>query len=244
MVSVDPVSGEARDRAGEMVQRRLVGEPLQYVLGSWGFRLLDLDVDRRVLIPRPETEHVVQVGLDRLAGIEAPLVVDLGTGSGAIALSFALELPGARVIATDASADALTVARPNAAKLAPEVHERIEFRHGSWFEALPDDVKGTVDLVVSNPPYIGTGERLDAEVTAWEPSSALFAGADGLDDLRSLIPSAANWLNSRGAVLVEIGETQSEAVQQLAQQAGYREVVAGDDLVGRPRWVMAGQMGL
>ena len=164
-----------------MVDRRRRGEPLQYVLGIWSFRRLELVVDRRVLIPRPETETVVDVALAelRLLGVGQPLVVDLGTGSGAIAISVALEVPAARVWGTDRSEDALAVARANLSGMGGRVAPRVRLAAGDWFEALPDELRGRVDLVVANPPYVGDDEVLPAEVADWEPAGALFAGPTG-----------------------------------------------------------------
>ena len=174
-------SGPA-SRATRMVARRRAGEPLQYAIGAWGFRRLDLYLDRRVLIPRPETEQVVEVALRRAAAARrcrAPLVVDLGTGSGAIALSIAVEVPGADVWATDVSADALAVARANLAGLGGRAATRVRLVEGSWFDALPEAFRGQVHLLVSNPPYVADGETLPAEVADWEPPGALRAGPHG-----------------------------------------------------------------
>src|SRR5688500_9147050 len=181
----DPAS--ARDVAfvDEMVRRRATGEPLQYVLGRWGFRTLDLLVDRRVLIPRPETEVVTGLAIDALASLGRPAVaVDLGTGSGAIALSLAAERwPHVEVWATDASAAALSVARANLAGLGRRASV-IRLVEGDWFAALPADLQGRVDVIVSNPPYVAADDALPREVADWEPTEALLSGADGLDDLR------------------------------------------------------------
>src|SRR5688500_2404619 len=154
-----------------MVERRAAGEPLQYVLGAWGFRSLDLYVDRRVLIPRPETEQVVEVALAELRALGAakPLVVDLGTGSGAIALSIAPEVPTSQVWATDASPAALAVARANLAGIG-RAAARVRLEHGSWFAALPKLLQGRVDMVISNPPYVADGDTLPPEVADWEPA--------------------------------------------------------------------------
>src|SRR5581483_11962387 len=154
-----------------MVERRAAGEPLQYVLRRWGFRTLDLLVDPRVLIPRPETEVVVEVAIRELRRIDSrrPLVADLGTGSGAIALSIAVEVPDARVWATDASADALAVARANLAGIGSPAAKRVRIEQGSWFDALPAAFRGQFDVVVSNPPYIAAHEDLPPEVVDWEP---------------------------------------------------------------------------
>ena len=182
----------ARASARSLADRRAAGEPLQYVLGTWSFRHLELAVDRRVLIPRPETEQVVEVALDELARITSTrsadagslICVDLGTGSGAIALALASEGassgPALEVWATDASPDALDVARANAGSLAstdPAAASRVTFAEGSWFEALPEGLARRVDLVVANPPYVAEEEYadLDRSVRDWEPRAALVA---------------------------------------------------------------------
>ncbi|MGH9092638.1 MAG: N5-glutamine methyltransferase family protein, partial [Acidimicrobiales bacterium] len=150
------------DRLDELVARRLAGEPLQYVLGSWVFRTLELTVDRRALIPRPETEQVVEAALARLGDRPHPVVVDLGTGSGAVALSMAAERPGAEVWATDADAAALELAAANRERTGVAA----TLCRGDWYGALPARLRGRVDLVVSNPPYVSEAEwpALDAEV--------------------------------------------------------------------------------
>src|SRR5258708_6508446 len=162
-----------------MVERRAAGEPLQYTLGHWGFRSLDLMVDRRVLIPRPETEQVTEIAIEEARRLAAqperaasqPLTLaDLGTGSGAIALSLAAELKGAQVWATDCSAEALDVASANLCGLAGFAATRVRLVEGSWFAALPASVRGQLDLVVSNPPYVGDDEALPPEVADWEPA--------------------------------------------------------------------------
>jgi len=155
--------------------RRESGEPLQYVLGSWAFRSLELMVDPRVLIPRPETEQVVEVALGEIRRHRRPVVADLGTGSGAIALSVVAEVAGAQVWATDTSEAALAVARANLAGLAGMAATRVRLARGSWFSALPAELRGRLSVVVSNPPYVADAEvaSLPAEVAEWEPREAL-----------------------------------------------------------------------
>lgn len=223
-----------------MVERRAAGEPLQYVLGSWGFRTLDLMVDRRVLIPRPETEVVAGLAIDALAARPgSPRAVDLGTGSGAIALSLAAERwPHVEVWATDASPDALAVARANLSGLGRRASV-VRVVEGDWFAALPDELQGSFDVVVSNPPYVGSSDDLPAEVADWEPRSALLAGVDGLDDLRRIVADAPTWLAPGGTLVVEIGESQGDAVTGLARAAGFRDVAVHPDLAGRDRAVVA-----
>jgi release factor glutamine methyltransferase len=223
-----------------MVARRETGEPLQYVLGEWSFRTLDLVVDRRVLIPRPETEVVCEVALtelDRL-GAARPVVVDLGTGSGALALSIASERPKADVWATDASPDALAVARANLAGLG-RAGQRVRVAEGSWFDALPGELRGAVDLIVSNPPYVAETDELPAEVADWEPRSALIPGPTGLEAIEIIVAGARAWLRHPGALVVELAPTQADAALALAQAAGFDEAVIRQDLAGRDRMLVA-----
>ena len=228
----------------QMVARRAAGEPLQYVLGRWGFRTLDLMVDRRVLIPRPETEVVAGLAIDELNRLDRlARVVDLGTGSGAIALSVAAERwPHVEVWATDASPDALAVARANLAALGRRATV-VRLLEGDWFAALPGELRGSLDVVVANPPYVSESDALPPEVTDWEPHGALFAGPDGLGGLRRIVAEAPSWLVSGGLLVVEIGETQAAAVAALAEQAGLVEVRVEPDLAGRDRAVVARTRG-
>lgn len=241
-----------------MMARRLAGEPLQYVVGRWGFRTLDLMVDRRVLIPRPETEVVAGVAIDELdriiarslggagAGASAgagadsrpPIVVDLGTGSGAIGLSVAVERKDVHVVLTDASTDALAVARANLAGIGSAA-TRVSIVEGDWFDALPDAFVGAVDIVVSNPPYVAVDDELPAEVADWEPPSALIAPDAGLAHLRVLVDGASSWLRRGGSLVLEMAPTQTEAIATLADERGYVDVDVVDDLAGRPRIVRA-----
>jgi release factor glutamine methyltransferase len=228
-------------RLDAMVARRRAGEPLQYVLGHWSFRRLDLLVDRRVLIPRPETEQVVEVALGLLEGRPRPLVIaDLGTGSGAIALSLAVELPvtGVEVWATDAAPDALDVARANLAGIG-RAGANVRVVEGDWFDALPADLRGRLDLVVSNPPYVAEHDELVADVRDWEPTAALLAGPDGLAALRHIVASAPGWLAPGGWLVTEIGAAQGEQVAALACAAGLVEVEVRPDLPGRDRIAVA-----
>jgi release factor glutamine methyltransferase len=236
-----------RDRAGRaflsMVDRRTAGEPVQYVLGHWAFRKLDLMVDRRVLIPRPETEVVVDVALSEMARLEAvsPLVVDLGTGSGAIAFSIATERTGVEAWATDVSEDALAVASANLVGLGVQAVGRVQLVRGSWWKALPPDLRGTVDLVVANPPYVAETEvpGLPAEVSAWEPRGALIAGPNGLEALEEIVAEAPGWLAESAALVLEIAPHQADAVRALALGAGFSEVLVHPDLTGRDRALVA-----
>lgn len=222
-----------------MVARYRAGEPLQYVLGRWGFRRLDLAVDRRVLIPRPETELVVEAVLELVRPLAVRRVADLGTGSGAIGLALADELPidGTEVWLTDADADALDVARSNLAGIG-RAARNVRIGQGDWFEALPTD--GVFDVLVSNPPYVADGsDLLDDSVREWEPAAALFAGPDGLDDYRRLVPGALAHLAPTGSLVLEIGTDQGAAVRALCEQAGYRAVEVRPDLAGHDRVVIA-----
>jgi len=227
--------------AQEMVARRIGGEPLQYVLGRWQFRGLELLVDRRVLIPRPETEMVTEVALGELArtGRSDPLVVDLGTGSGAIGLSLAVEVPGARVWATDVSTAALAVARANLTGLGTRAATRVRLVEGDWWNALPEELLGAVDVVVSNPPYVAADEDLPPEVADWEPVSALRAGSTGLEALEVVVGEARRWLRPPGVLVAEVAPHQAEAAVAMAVGAGFDEVEMCPDLSGRPRALVA-----
>jgi release factor glutamine methyltransferase len=248
--SSQPVTERSVAHVDALLARRLAGEPLQYVLGTWAFRNLELMVDSRVLIPRPETEVVVGIALDCLATRAASRVtdrraalraVDLGTGSGAIALSLAAERPlgSIEVWATDVSADALDVARANLAGLGRSA-TTVRLVHGSWFESLPRDLLGTFDLVVSNPPYIAPGSaELDASVRDWEPPVALFAADDGTAAYHHIIPESLHWLAPGGWLVLEIGARQGPTISQLCQYHGLVDVLVRPDLAGHDRVVVA-----
>jgi len=232
-----PRTALTEKRYEAMVARRAAGEPLQYVLGSWGFRTLDLLVDRRVLIPRPETEWVVEQALRRLPADVECIALDLGTGSGAIALSIAVERPRARVVATDSSPDALAVARANLAGIG-RAGTRVELREGDWWAAVGDE---QFDLVIANPPYVAVDDELPAEVADWEPMGALVPGQTGLEALAVIIAGAASHLRPGGWLVCEIGETQGSAVRALAADAGLVDVDVLPDLNGRDRVLVAGR---
>jgi release factor glutamine methyltransferase len=239
----EPVGVRARQVFLSMLARRESGEPVQYVLGHWSFRKLDLMVDRRVLIPRPETEVVVDVALAELSRLEAvsPLVVDLGTGSGAIALSIATECGGAEAWATDVSDDALAVASANLAGLGVQAVGRVQLVRGSWWKALPPDLRGAVDLAVANPPYVAETELagLPPEVSGWEPYDALIAGPSGLEALEDIIKDAPGWLADSSALVLEISPEQAASVGEMALGAGFDEVQVRPDLTGRDRALVA-----
>ena len=244
----EAVVAEARALAA----RRAAGEPLQYVFGHWPFRTLDLVVDPRVLIPRPETEQVVELALDEVRRLgPGAVVVDAGTGSGAIALSVAAELGPVvvrEVWATDTSADALAVARDNLGALGRRVEGQlppVALVRGNWLEPLPARLAGVVDLVISNPPYVSAAEwtELDPEVRA-EPRPALVAGpasdgTPGLADVETVLAQARDWLARPGTVVVELAPHQAAAAVALARDLGYEEARVEPDLAGRPRALMA-----
>jgi release factor glutamine methyltransferase len=233
----DPVTEREVRFVDQMVARRARGEPLQYVLGRWSFRTLELLVDRRVLIPRPETEVVAGLALDALPS--GGVLVDLGTGSGAIALSAAAERwPDVEVWATDASADALAVARANLAGLGRRAGV-VRLVEGDWYAALPEDRRGGVDVIVSNPPYVAATDPLPPEVADWEPRAALVPGPTGLEAIERVVSGARSWLVPGGTLVVEIGETQADAVRALAAAASLRDPRVEPDLTGRPRALVA-----
>ncbi|MEO6987680.1 MAG: peptide chain release factor N(5)-glutamine methyltransferase [Aquihabitans sp.] len=232
-----------------MIARRLAGEPIQYVLGRWAFRTLDLLCDQRVLIPRPETEQVVEIALAELDevllarhGDHEAVAVDLGTGSGAIALSITVERPGTRVWAVEASMEAAAVARANLAGLGM-AGGRVRLVEGSWFDGLPAELRGTVDLVVTNPPYIAEHEKLAPSVADWEPVQALISGPSGLEAYEALLADIAQWLAPGGAFVAEIGATQAAAVSALVAQAGLDDVRVEQDHAGHDRTVVARNPG-
>jgi release factor glutamine methyltransferase len=221
------VTGPAVRAFQDAVRRRSAGrEPVAYIVGRRGFRHLDLAVDPRVLVPRPETELLVEIGLELPEGAR---VVDVGTGSGAIALALKDERPDLDVVAIDVSEDALAVARANASRL----NLQVEFLHGDLLAGLR-----AVDAVLSNPPYVAESERatLAPEITRHEPAGALFAGADGLDVIRRLVPAAA----AAGARLlaIEVGAGQAGRVTTLFGAAGFSRVAARRDLAGIERAVV------
>lgn len=227
--SAFPSSAEA----DALVRRRAAGEPLAYVLGSTGFFGLDIDCGPGVLVPRPETETLVEVALELIGA--APVVVDVGTGSGAVACAMARAVPGAEVWATDRSAEALDWARRNVTRLAPQVR----VRGGDLFAALPVDRRGVVDLVVSNPPYLSEAEarRLPADVGR-EPAEALVAGTTGDEVLEALVDASSDWLRPSGSIALEVG-TPAQAERLFARLADWRERGVREDLSGRPRVVWA-----
>ena len=224
-------------RYHDTLQRRAGGEPLQYITGHQEFWGLDLLVTPAVLIPRPETEHAVEAALELLRGMKSARVVDVGTGSGCIALALASELPEAGIEAVDISNEALEVARSNATRL--QLDDRVTFSQSDLLEKYLD-ISAAFDLVVSNPPYVGDSEsdKLQVEVREHEPHQALFGGGrEGLDIYRRLIPQAARVLKPGGWLVMEIGYTQEQAIRELL--ADWQDVRSVPDLQGIPRVVIA-----
>ena len=225
-----------------MVGRYRAGEPLQYVLGRWAFRHLDLFIDNRVLIPRPETEEVAGVAIEFARAVDNDrTVIDLGTGSGAIGLSLAVELPldGTSVWMTDISSDALAVAQANLAGIGRPARN-VTIIQSRWFDALPLDLRA--DVIASNPPYIADDSpEIHTNVDQHEPSIALYSGSQGLDAISEIIHNAGNYLKPNGVLVLEIGFDQANAVKELLVEHGYvdREVrrdAFGNDRIAIGRW--------
>lgn len=241
----EPATEDGRARLGALVERRLGGEPLQYVLGRWSFRGLDLRLDPRVLIPRPETEVVAEVALAEArrlgAGATGITVADLGTGSGALALALAAELPQAEVWATDVSPAALRVARANLSAVGPSAASRVRFAEGMWYEALPAGLRGRLRVIVSNPPYVTEAEfaGLPAEVRDHEPTGALVSGPTGRECLEQLVAGGLTWLEPGGSIVLELAPAQAEPLRGAAEAAGYDGVAVHADLTGRDRVLVA-----
>ncbi|MDP1782935.1 MAG: peptide chain release factor N(5)-glutamine methyltransferase [Hydrogenophaga sp.] len=224
----DALPADAAARLAVLVGRRQRGEPMAYLRGDQEFFGLQLQVDRRVLVPRPDTETLVNWALEKVdAANDAVRVLDLGTGSGAIALAIASQRPTASVSATDASDDALAVARSNAQRLGLPVR----FHAGSWLDAVPGQ---RFEVIVTNPPYIAEHDPHLAALTH-EPLSALTAGADGLSDIRTIVADAPHALVSGGWLLIEHGFDQAEVVRGLLQAAGFEQVSSRTDLAAIER---------
>lgn len=225
-----------RTRYREAVERRVGGEPAAYATGTAGFRWLELKIDPRVLIPRPETEGLVEHVLAWAGTRDAAAVLDVGTGSGCIALSLATEGGFRRIVATDASTAALEMARENAARLAPRVP--VEFRRGDLLEPVAGE---TFDAIVSNPPYVTAEEfeALDDGVRLFEPREALVSPEGGLRHSRRLLEGAAPLLAPGGLLALEVDSTRAEATLRLAREAGWRGARLESDLFGRLRYLLA-----
>ncbi|MFK2929952.1 peptide chain release factor N(5)-glutamine methyltransferase [Dyella agri] len=226
----DPLDTDVQTVFEALVARREAGEPVAYLTGRRGFWTLELAVTPATLIPRPETELLVELALERLPQDAAARMADLGTGSGAIALAIASERPHAQVLATDASADALAVARRNAQQLGIG---NVRFAQGDWLAPLAD---GRFALIVSNPPYIEAADpHLAQGDLRFEPAAALASGADGLDDIRRIVAGAPAHLDAGGWLLFEHGWNQGDAVRALLRAAGYAQVFTAQDLEARDR---------
>lgn len=230
----DTLPTEAVERFTALCQRRLAGVPVAYLVGQRKFHGLTLQVDARVLDPRPDTETLVDWALDVLAGQTAPTVLDLGTGSGAIALALQHRRPDAQVWAVDASADALAVARGNAERLSLPVRFRLGHWLRDWSTGTTDTPPARFELIVSNPPYIRADDPHLAALTH-EPLQALASGADGLDDIREIVAQARAHLRPGGHLLLEHGWDQGVDVARLLEQAGYGRVEHRQDLAGHVR---------
>jgi len=231
-----PLTETELEKIRPLVKRRGNREPVQYIMGETDFGGLKLKVDKRALIPRPETEYLIELITQRLT--EAPAtILDLGTGSGAIALALAKAYPGAVVTAVDKSAEALALARENA--VATGLGDRVHFLESNWFAALP--AGGKFQLIVANPPYLSEQETKEAlpEVREFEPVTALSAGADGLADLRTIIADGHSRLNAGGFIACETGIAQREKLTELAANTGYVRTESLQDLTGRDRYFLA-----
>jgi release factor glutamine methyltransferase len=193
-----------------------------------------------VLIPRPETEVLAGMALDECRRLDASRAVDLGTGSGALALALAVERPGLEVWGTDVSSDALAVARANLAGLG-RAGRHVRLTDGAWFDALPPELAGCIDVIVTNPPYVADGEIVDlpAEVRDWEPHQALFSGPRGLEDIEHIVAESPRWLTRPGSLLVELAPHQARHTVRMALAAGFATAAAWPDLTGRDRIVVA-----
>ncbi len=235
------VTDGERERVERLILRRLGGEPVARILGSREFYGLEFSLNEDCLIPRPETELLVDLGLAFLKGRETPRVLDLGCGSGCIGVSMLVNNPAVRVVGVDLSPGALDMARANA--VLHGVEERFEALEGNWFEALGSAGSGHAgfDLIVSNPPYIARAdlECLDIGVRAFEPALALAGGRDGLDAYRVIVGQAGSWIRNRGRLLLEIGFDQAAEVGRLCKTEGMEQVVVHRDLAGLARVISA-----
>jgi release factor glutamine methyltransferase len=237
----DPLTREQEAAFFALAKRRRDGEPVAYLTGVREFWGMPLRVSPAVLIPRPETESLVELALSRLPVDRDLRVLDLGTGSGAIALALAHERPRARVVATDVSTEALAIACDTARRLGIA---NVDFAHSDWYADLPASWRGIAfDLIASNPPYVATHDpHLSAGDVRFEPAAALASGVDGLAAIRRIVDGAGAHLAPGGTLIVEHGFDQSERVRALFTAAGFADIVAAKDLAGIPR-VVAGRDG-
>jgi release factor glutamine methyltransferase len=229
------LTADEQARYDAAIGERASGKPSQYITGHQEFWGLDLIVSPAVLIPRPETEHVIETVVPIAGRMQRPRIVDVGTGSGCIALALANELPRAEIIGVDISEAALEIARANAMRL--QLHQRVDFRHSDLLEAFPPEPQ--FDVVVSNPPYVGEAEpeRVQRQVREHEPKVAVFAGPEGLDVYQRLVPQALARLRAGGWLVVEIGFSIEAPVRALLE--GFGEPQVTHDLQGIPRVVTA-----
>jgi len=227
------------DAFRELIRRRGQREPLQHIVGSTSFCGLEITVDKRVLVPRPETELLAEAGWQFLSTLHSQpsTVLDVGTGSGCIAIALAVKNPGAKVVALDVSVDALELARRNAAQNG--AGERIEFIHGDAFGALPSGMQ--FDLIITNPPYIASGEieSLDPEVRDYDPRGALDGGPDGLVFYRRFAVEAKPFLKSGGRIMLEFGDDQADAIKNIFEKQNWIVEAVKEDYTRRPRILIA-----
>lgn len=235
-----PVTEAERTRFKSLIRRRAAREPVAYIISEKEFYGRIFHVDRRVLIPRPETEALIETALKYASDRSVPHIVDLGTGSGCIAVTLALEIPDTHLLAVDQSRDAIAVAIENSTR--HDVADRILFREGNWFEPLTDlAAPKTIDLVVSNPPYIRHDElqKLQPEITRYEPRLALDGGSDGLQPYLQIASGAKYWLKSGGCLILEIGHDQGDAVRQILANTEFGTISIFKDLAGLDRVIWA-----
>ena len=239
LLTMDDLPDDAAARFGALLGQRADRVPLQHLTGRAPFRHLELAVGPGVFVPRPETEQLAGWALERLTGLRAPVVVDLGSGSGALALAIAQEHPGARVTAVERDPVAIEWTRTNAAG------STVEVLAGDMTDPrLLPDLDGTVDLVVSNPPYVPDGARVPREVADHDPPLALWGGPDGLDVVRGLLVTAARLLRAGGLLGIEHADAQGEALPTLVRRHGaFTAVTDHPDLAGRPRFTTARRAG-